>query len=176
MQEEIASSPLASSLNGKPVSELTAEEKAFYFFKLHDLDKDDSLDGLELLQAAMHHHHGEPATYASDTTDVRMPPSNDVHDHPSAAIDKLNELQSKALDENDEDSLDHITGESSHIKTLGNCNQSSTLSYADVIDEFIAHADIDHNGLLSFAEYTKATIRPHIDASSADIDSDQSDK
>lgn len=34
---------------------MTEEEKNFYYFKLHDSDNNDVLDGLELLQAATHH-------------------------------------------------------------------------------------------------------------------------
>lgn len=34
---------------------MSNEEKNFYYFKLHDSDNNDVLDGLELLQAATHH-------------------------------------------------------------------------------------------------------------------------
>ncbi|XP_037950614.1 multiple coagulation factor deficiency protein 2 homolog isoform X2 [Teleopsis dalmanni] len=34
--------------------EMTEEEKNFYYFKIHDSDNNNALDGLEMLQAAMH--------------------------------------------------------------------------------------------------------------------------
>lgn len=43
-----------------PVSEMSDEEKSFYYFKLHDMDNNDALDGLELIQAAMHQSHDHP--------------------------------------------------------------------------------------------------------------------
>lgn len=64
MEQEIAKSPqLAAAVRGsggKPVAEMSEEEKGFYYFKLHDIDNNDALDGLELMQAAMHgHEHDE---------------------------------------------------------------------------------------------------------------------
>lgn len=34
---------------------MTEDEKNFFYFKLHDSDNNDVLDGLELLRAATHH-------------------------------------------------------------------------------------------------------------------------
>lgn len=34
---------------------MTDEEKHFYYFKIHDSDNNDNLDGLEMLYAATHH-------------------------------------------------------------------------------------------------------------------------
>lgn len=39
---------------GKIVTDMTEEEKNFYYFKVHDTDNNDLLDGLEMLQAATH--------------------------------------------------------------------------------------------------------------------------
>lgn len=36
---------------------MSEEEKNFYYFKLHDLDNNNNLDGLEMLTAATHHDH-----------------------------------------------------------------------------------------------------------------------
>lgn len=36
---------------------MTEDEKNFYYFKLHDLDDNNNLDGLEMLNAAKHHQH-----------------------------------------------------------------------------------------------------------------------
>jgi hypothetical protein len=40
----------------KDVGEMTEEEKSFYYFKIHDSDNNDNLDGLEMLKAAIHRH------------------------------------------------------------------------------------------------------------------------
>ena len=40
----------------KEVSEMTDEEKSFYYFKIHDTDNNDYLDGLEMIKAAIHRH------------------------------------------------------------------------------------------------------------------------
>lgn len=43
-------------VNHKKVSEMSDEEKSFYYFKIHDTDGNDSLDGLEMIKAAIHRH------------------------------------------------------------------------------------------------------------------------
>lgn len=43
------------NMEAKNVTDMTDEEKNFFYFKLHDSDNNDVLDGLELLQAATHH-------------------------------------------------------------------------------------------------------------------------
>lgn len=42
------------------LSKMTDEELDFYYFQMHDTDKNSKLDGLEILQAIMHteHHDG----------------------------------------------------------------------------------------------------------------------
>lgn len=41
---------------------MTDEEKSFYYFKLHDTNNDNFLDGLEMIKAALH-RHGESETH-----------------------------------------------------------------------------------------------------------------
>lgn len=43
----------------KEVSEMSDDEKSFYFFKVHDTNNDNNLDGLEMVKAAMHRHGNE---------------------------------------------------------------------------------------------------------------------
>lgn len=40
----------------KEVNEMTDDEKSFYYFKIHDTDNNDNLDGLEMIKAAIHRH------------------------------------------------------------------------------------------------------------------------
>lgn len=42
----------------KDVSEMSEDEKSFYYFKIHDSDNNDILDGLEMIKAAIHRHDG----------------------------------------------------------------------------------------------------------------------
>ncbi|KAG4079272.1 hypothetical protein HA402_006995 [Bradysia odoriphaga] len=44
-----------SVIQHRNISEMTEDEKNFFYFKLHDSDNNDVLDGLELLRAATHH-------------------------------------------------------------------------------------------------------------------------
>ena len=46
------------SFGEKELANMSDEEKNFYFFKLHDSDNNDHLDGLEILHAATHHSDG----------------------------------------------------------------------------------------------------------------------
>lgn len=83
MQQEIADSPLVAHSN-KPVDEMSDEEKAFYYFKIHDLDNNDALDGLELMQAALHHHeHHEDKVdeqqHGSDVNNDLLDGADDDH-------------------------------------------------------------------------------------------------
>lgn len=54
MQQDLDSAELPYHVN---VNEMTDDEKNLYYFKLHDSDNNDALDGLELIQAATHHAH-----------------------------------------------------------------------------------------------------------------------
>lgn len=52
---------LAEDLTGmhvkhKDVSEMSDDEKSFYYFKIHDTDNNNNLDGLEMIKAALHRH------------------------------------------------------------------------------------------------------------------------
>ena len=45
--------------HNKNVSEMSDEEKSFYYFKIHDTDNNNNLDGLEMIKAALHRHGGD---------------------------------------------------------------------------------------------------------------------
>jgi multiple coagulation factor deficiency protein 2 len=50
----------------KPKEQMTPEEQNFYYFKLHDTNNDNRLDGLEVV-AAFDHVHQEENSNATDT-------------------------------------------------------------------------------------------------------------
>ena len=45
------------SFNFASVENMTEEERDFHYFRLHDFDKNDLLDGLEVLKAMSHTHN-----------------------------------------------------------------------------------------------------------------------
>uniref|UniRef100_A0A182NKG5 EF-hand domain-containing protein n=1 Tax=Anopheles dirus TaxID=7168 RepID=A0A182NKG5_9DIPT len=62
------------------LTEMSEDEKNFYYFKLHDSDNNDNLDGLEMLHAATHRHsndderlHGIDRTGAKHAADSDAP-------------------------------------------------------------------------------------------------------
>lgn len=40
----------------KEVNEMSDDERSFYYFKVHDSDNNNYLDGLEMIKAAIHRH------------------------------------------------------------------------------------------------------------------------
>ncbi|CAF0772952.1 unnamed protein product [Rotaria sordida] len=56
----------------KPKEEMTSEEQNFYYFKLHDTNNDNRLDGLEIVAAFDHAHHEENKNN-TDTTGQTPP-------------------------------------------------------------------------------------------------------
>ena len=40
----------------KPTDEMTPEEMQFHYFKVHDYNNDNKLDGIELISALTHHN------------------------------------------------------------------------------------------------------------------------
>ena len=63
---------------GKPVNEMTRDERQFYYFKSADTDDDDHLDGLEILQTMIKfdqedaEFHGKPFEHRSDEEWIRQ--------------------------------------------------------------------------------------------------------
>lgn len=52
MQEDLT----GIHVHHKEVSEMNDDEKSFYYFKVHDSDNNNNLDGLEMIKAAIHRH------------------------------------------------------------------------------------------------------------------------
>ncbi|UJR23716.1 hypothetical protein I4U23_026697 [Adineta vaga] len=77
----------------KPVEQMTLEEQNFYYFKLHDTNNDNRLDGLEVI-AAFDHTHDE---HQSNTTTNA---NNDTHE-PRIADEELTSLVDDILKDED---------------------------------------------------------------------------
>uniref|UniRef100_A0A182PJS7 EF-hand domain-containing protein n=1 Tax=Anopheles epiroticus TaxID=199890 RepID=A0A182PJS7_9DIPT len=76
LQDDLKQLPIGE----QSLTEMSEDEKNFYYFKLHDSDNNDNLDGLEMLHAATHHHsksdgqlHGIDRASTQHTGDDRPP-------------------------------------------------------------------------------------------------------
>lgn len=53
---------------------MTEDELEFYYFQVHDIDKNSKLDGLEILQAIIHINEHDDESYQEDTDEDKKPP------------------------------------------------------------------------------------------------------
>uniref|UniRef100_A0A182QWS3 EF-hand domain-containing protein n=1 Tax=Anopheles farauti TaxID=69004 RepID=A0A182QWS3_9DIPT len=61
------------------LTEMSEDEKNFYYFKLHDSDNNDNLDGLEMLHAATHRHsNDDERLHGIDRAGAKPSAYNDV--------------------------------------------------------------------------------------------------
>lgn len=118
IQEDINAQQLPTA---KKVEEMSDEERNYLYFKVHDLDGNDKLDGLEIFYSATHHsasdgnhnqqhaHEHSESSGAGDVNEVQnnemIPQSND-----SSGASNLKLLE---LDENGQivnTNFNHIIG------------------------------------------------------------------
>ncbi|CAH1734240.1 unnamed protein product [Chironomus riparius] len=55
-KEHLAEDLTGMHVKHKEISEMSDDEKSFYYFKIHDTDNNNNLDGLEMIKAALHRH------------------------------------------------------------------------------------------------------------------------
>ena len=72
------------SFNFDSIKNMTEEERDYHYFRLHDFDKNDLLDGLEVLKAMSH-------THAKDNKDDPDQLEESSFDDMVVMIDKVNE-------------------------------------------------------------------------------------
>ncbi|XP_030371104.1 multiple coagulation factor deficiency protein 2 [Scaptodrosophila lebanonensis] len=68
------------------MDEMSEEEKIFYMFKAHDNDNNNALDGLEMIQSAMHHNYDY---FKKSDRDDYLQNASDELEHFIEAIDKF---------------------------------------------------------------------------------------
>ncbi|NP_001161617.1 NSCDNSF-like protein precursor [Saccoglossus kowalevskii] len=56
----------------KPESEMTDEELQFHYFKMHDYDNNNKLDGIELVSAMTHYHKEDEGDDAPPLSEAEM--------------------------------------------------------------------------------------------------------
>ncbi|UJR25169.1 hypothetical protein I4U23_006525 [Adineta vaga] len=98
----------------KPKEQMTPEEQNFYYFKLHDTNNDNRLDGLEIV-AAFDHVHQEENTNNSTTVQPPTP-------HERLADEELIRLVDDILKEEDRDRDGYISYEEFKRAIEGNTN------------------------------------------------------
>jgi Ca2+-binding EF-hand superfamily protein len=99
----------------KPKEEMTPEEQNFYYFKLHDTNNDNRLDGLEIVAAFDHVHQEENNN--TTTTTGETPPH-----HERLADEELMRLVDDILKEEDLDRDGFISYEEFKRAIEGNSN------------------------------------------------------
>ncbi|XP_055311815.1 multiple coagulation factor deficiency protein 2 homolog [Sitodiplosis mosellana] len=140
IQEDIDAQQLPTE---KKVEEMSEEERNYMFFKVHDLDGNDKLDGLEIFYSATHHAASE-------------------HDHNHVHSD--NEADEGNDNENSQPSNDSsldLSSDASSLKLLeldenGQIVNTNFNHIIDVLDNFLSLADLNNDGYLNYAEYAAA--------------------
>lgn len=90
---------------------MSDEEKNYFFFKVHDLDGNDKLDGLEIFYSATHHSDSELESTASE--------SHHHHDHEEQA-------ETDPANENNNNEIDKLNGKSHEESEKDDTNEKSS--------------------------------------------------
>lgn len=117
IQEDVNDQQLPTE---KKVEEMTEEERSYLYFKVHDLDGNDKLDGLEIFYSATHHsasdeshehaHEHNESSGTGDDTEVQPSDTNQPSNDSSSNVSNLKLLE---LDENGQivnTNFNHIIG------------------------------------------------------------------
>lgn len=98
----------------KKVEELSEQEKNYLYFKVHDLDGNDKLDGLEIFYSATHHSHNQHNHQKNEQEEVE---SNDGDEKPqsngSDAEIEMTNVKLLKLDESGQlidEGFNHVVG------------------------------------------------------------------
>lgn len=99
----------------KPIEDMTEDEKNYLYFKVHDLDGNDKLDGLEIYYSATHHSEAQDVDGSGDDVfDGKLLKSENVFAmklHPSVEDDQLN------VGDNNDKNFNHIIGRQYFTRT-----------------------------------------------------------
>lgn len=118
IQEDINAQQLPME---KKVEEMSEEERSYMYFKLHDLDGNDKLDGLEIFYSATHHsasehdhNHEQSGHSGSNQVDEANENDNQASNESSLEINTdVKNLKLLELDENGQivnKNINHIIG------------------------------------------------------------------
>lgn len=96
----------------KNVATLSEDEKNYLFFKIHDLDGNDKLDGLEIYYSATH-HSGVQHEHQHEKSESEDDDKLQLNDSESLVENKLPNFNLQELDENGQvvdANFNHIIG------------------------------------------------------------------
>lgn len=116
----------------KIIAEMTEEERNLLYFKVHDLDGNGKLDGLEMYYSATHHSMSQAD-----------------HEHEHDVGETENEVDGQ------------LDGDSAQFKLLNanNGENSDDLNFnhvIEILDNFLEVADLNKDGYLHYPEYAAA--------------------
>lgn len=158
---------------------MTEDEKNYLYFKVHDLDGNDKLDGLEIYYSATHHSVSQDVDGSGDDapTEVKLLKSDNVFAmklHPSADDDPMqtgidpsnlrmleNDNNGELIDKN----FNHIIGKYECIDFLPASRSNrmrstkttkNSILIPEILDNFLNIADLNQDGYLNFPEYAAA--------------------
>lgn len=170
----------------KKVEDLSDDERGYLYFKVHDLDGNDKLDGLEIFYSATHHSHSKQVHDHSHEHENGLEHKTDdeANDKPEDA--EQNEVNPKPQsNESDpgtdlnipnmnllkfdneqliDDSFNHVVGTYIYLYPPYSPTQVYLiiemmllrLNLAEVLDSFLSLADLNNDGYLNYAEYAAA--------------------
>lgn len=129
---------------------MTEEERNLLYFKVHDLDGNGKLDGLEMYYSATHHS---------------MSQADHEHEH---------ELD----DDNEDDDDENLDEDSAQFKLLHAKGERDSVDLnfnhvIEILDNFLEVADLNKDGYLHYPEYAAAlklaqiNTQPIVDAKAA---------
>lgn len=81
------SEELEAAFSREVIENMTAEERDYHYFRIHDFDKNDLLDGLEVFKAIIHEHEHDTNNTEEDAT--------------NKSFDDIVEMIDKVLEEDD---------------------------------------------------------------------------
>lgn len=139
----------------KSVDEMSDEEKNYFYFKVHDLDGNDKLDGLEIFYSATHHHSESEST------------NDEHHQHEHEQQDGSMDGAVSAIDNNQIDNTNENHESETHNSSVSNpvlpeidgkdeADNKNFNHIIDVLDNFLTLADLNNDGYLNYAEYAAA--------------------
>ncbi|XP_076464847.1 uncharacterized protein LOC143296695 isoform X1 [Babylonia areolata] len=130
---------LQNVIKTKPKEQMSEEELEFHYFKMHDYDNNNKLDGVEIGKALTHFHDEEPSA-DSKNTDQHTEEGSEVKVHDDGSRD------SDAEDADPEDSL--------RSSKLGEHERAYTdEAIGFLVDDFLQSMDKNDDGYVDYAEF-----------------------
>lgn len=144
----------------KTISEMTEEERNLLYFKVHDLDGNGKLDGLEMYYSATHHSlsqadHDHEHDFNEDDEDYE-----DENKTGEGTQFKL--LNANGSGDSVDLNFNHVIGKCNSLNNrliITLCIFTRIFHYfcqTEILDNFLEVADLNNDGYLHYPEYAAA--------------------